>query len=376
MDNDCSPSEVDELLLWLTTGDAEPQVADMIMEELDAPLPNNELDEATKLRLEARLNAILGHAPSKVSRIRPVYWRLAAAAVITLLISVGLLYYNSSNPSSSPTITTAENDVQAGSTGAILTLSNQQQIVLDSAGNGVITSQNGSVVSMNSGQLLYTPVDAQAGEVVYNTITTPKGKQFSLVLPDGTKVWLNAASRITYPTSFQKTYRQVDVSGEVYFEVAQNSQQPFKVQSSDGLIEVLGTAFNVNTFKDDGIMRTTLVNGAVKVSTATKESIVLKPGQQAAINRSNIRLVEQVNIDKVVAWKNGYFNFNGLSLPEAMQQLARWYDIEVVYEKGIPNIQFYGEISRDVSLKGLLQGLEGAGVHFRIENGKKLIVYP
>jgi ferric-dicitrate binding protein FerR (iron transport regulator) len=218
-------------------------------------------------------------------------------------------------------------------------------------------------------------------------MSTPNGRQFTVVLPDGTKVWLNAASSLRYPTMFTGTERKVEVNGEAYFEVAKNASMPFRaVVNNSTVIEVLGTAFNISSYSDDKEIKATLVEGAVRVITDNNteskiNSVVLKPGQQAKItaaenSRGALTVINNVDIGKVIAWKNGLFNFNGVKLEDAMQQLARWYDIEIIYEKNIPDIQFFGEVSRDVSLAGLLKGLEGAGVNFRIEEGKKLVVYP
>jgi hypothetical protein len=274
-------------------------------------------------------------------------------------------------------------DIAPGKNGAVLTLADGTQVVLDSLHNGVIANQKGGQVLLKEGKLAYEPDGS--GEVAYNTMTTPKGRQFQVTLPDGTKVWLNAASAVTYPTVFTGKERVVKVTGEVYFEVTKNVKMPFRVNvNNKAEIEVLGTHFNVNGYADESKISTTLLEGSVRVTvnSAIRPVVTLKPGQQAQITNgisqaegTGIKVIENADSEKILAWKNGLFNFNGASLQEVMRQLKRWYDIDVVYEKGIPNITFWGEITRGVSLNDLLIGLEKTGVHFRME-GRKLVVMP
>lgn len=304
---------------------------------------------------------------------RPVIrniWRWVAAAAVLLLLATGTYFWIQPG-----TQVTAQEQpaIMPGKKGAILTLSNGAQVVLDSLGNGLISTQNGSNVMMQNGQLLYDVTGNTNGQMVYNTITTPNGREFHVKLPDGTLVWLNAASSITYPTVFSGKTRTVNITGEAYFEVEKNVQAPFHVNvNNKALIEVLGTHFNVNAYTNENSINTTLLEGAVRI-----QSVALKPGQQAQ-QRSNadLKIINNANLESVMAWKNGLFNFQGKSLEEVMRQLERWYDLEVIYEKGVPDIRFGGEMSRDMDLKGLLRSLEASKVHFRLEAGRKLIVLP
>jgi ferric-dicitrate binding protein FerR (iron transport regulator) len=227
---------------------------------------------------------------------------------------------------------------------------------------------------MSNGQLIYKAKNSSG--VAYNTMTTPKGRQFSLVLPDGTKAWLNAASSLRYPTAFVGRERKVEVTGEVYFEVAKNKQMPFKVKVNENMeVEVLGTHFNINSYSNEASINTTLLEGSVQISNQSQKQI-LKPGQQARVNNDQkINIVSDVNLKKVMAWKNGVFDFDDASLQEVMHQLERWYDIEVVYERGVPDIEFVGTLSRDLSLEDVLKGLKLSEVNFRIE-GRKLVIMP
>ncbi|GEP97601.1 FecR family protein [Chitinophaga cymbidii] len=258
-------------------------------------------------------------------------------------------------------------DIAPGSNKATLTLADGSVITLDSTGNQVIRQGN-TAIRQHGGQLQYD-VRGTNATISYNTLTTPNGGQFQLLLPDGTKVWLNAASSIRYPTVFAGQERRVEMTGEVYFEVAGNAQQPFRVSAAGKAeIEVLGTHFNVNSYENEAILRTTLIEGRVKVNGKQ-----IKPGQQAQI-AAGIRIVDHVDPDKVMAWKNGLFNFEGATLPEVMRQLERWYDIKVIYEGTVPDIEFMGELSRNISLNELLDILKRMQVGFRLEEGRRLIV--
>ncbi|HRN57581.1 MAG TPA: FecR domain-containing protein [Agriterribacter sp.] len=311
-------------------------------------------------------------------------WQRAAAAVLFFILAgvVSWWVFNNNNEKQHIDFVQQTIDVPPGKNGAILKLADGREVVLDSLADGVIASQRGTIVELKNGRLVYDADEKIAGEMLFNTMTTPKGRQFQLLLPDGTKVWLNAASSITYPAFFAGDSRRVKVSGEVYFEVAKMKDMPFYVDIHDKAeVKVLGTHFNISSYEEEGSIKTTLLEGSIQTSVwgagKAPEYVVLKPGQQAEItNDSKIELNEPVNTDQVMAWKNELFNFENASLEEVMRQLSRWYDIEVLYEQGIPQMVFGGEMSRNVSLAGLLSGLERAGVHFRIEEGNRLIVLP
>ena len=231
-------------------------------------------------------------------------------------------------------------------------------------------------------ELLSTSELSGGDEVLMNTMQVPRGGQYQLTLPDGTKVWLNAASSISYPTAFTGRERKVTIMGEAYFEVAKKPGMPFHVKIGDRAeVLVLGTSFNVNAYENEADIRATLLDGSIKIERKEK-GLVLTPGQQAQLSAGppataaggTIRVVDHADIDKVMAWKNGYFNFDDTHFNEAMRQLERWYDIEVVYENGIPDIPLGGETSRNLKLSDLLKGLKGAGVNFRLEHGRRLVV--
>jgi transmembrane sensor len=320
--------------------------------------------------------------PAKIHRIDKarIWLRWSAAAALLLLVAGGLYIYRSSRQ-----VTLA--DVQAvkpakdrppGGNKAVLTLSGGQRIILDSAASGVVASQgNTTVQKLTGGRLAYQATGGKAGEVeevLYNTLSTPRGGQYQLTLPDGSKVWLNAASSITYPTAFTGPERKITITGEAYFEVVHDPARPFVVARGETEIRVLGTAFNVNAYTDEPDMRVTLSSGKVQVKTGT-HAVTLLPGQQAVVTPDNLRVNKDADMNEVLAWKNGMFLFNGTDLATIMRQVSRWYNVEVVFEAPITE-KFYVEISRNTNASNLLKMLAiTKGAHFRIE-GAKVIVTP
>jgi transmembrane sensor len=265
-----------------------------------------------------------------------------------------------------------------GGNKAVLTLADGKQITLDEAGNGKLAEQSGiTVTKTKNGQLVYTasPSAVTAKGPAMNMIATPKGGQYQVNLPDGTKVWLNAASSLRYPTAFTAGVRQVSLTGEAYFEVAKvRPEMPFKVLTTTQTVEVLGTHFNVNSYTDEPAIKTTLLEGAVKVispSAAVKE-LILKPGQQSVLRGDRLNVAD-VNEEEVIAWKNGMFRFRDADLQTVMRSVARWYDVQVNYEGTLPVRQFSGEIHRNINLSEVLDILSFFKVHFRVD-GKTIIV--
>ena len=307
-----------------------------------------------------------------------IKWLAAASVIVTFSI---VSYFNINNKVGKQVETVhqsakkeMQNNIVPGQTGAILTLASGQRILLDSTVNGSLTKQgNVSVIKKNS-ELVYSN-EGTTSNVEYNTMTTPKGRQFNLVLADGSKVWLNAASSITFPTAFIGKERKVTITGEAYFEVAHNAAMPFIVEKGNTSILVLGTHFNINTYDDEASVNVTLLEGSVNV-TSGNSSKMIKPGQQAQIYRDEkINLLSDVNVDNVVAWKNGLIKFEGADIGTVMRQMARWYDVEIVYDKKLDDL-FFAEMSRTTNLSDVLKALElTRNVHFKIE-GRKVIVVP
>ncbi len=327
----------------------------------------------------ARIEKSLFSEPSKIRKMRKIW---SAAAAILLLISGGI-YFLQSHEHPKRELADFENkvpvnDAKPGGNKATLTLANGSVVILETAKSGAISQQGGSqVIKLDDGRLLYKAEVGNAAETVeYNTVSTPRGGQYQLVLSDGSKVWLNAESSITFPTAFVGKQRKVEIKGEAYFEIAHNPKMPFEVKVKNLNVQVLGTHFNVNAYDDETAVKTTLIEGLVKVSEGAF-SKMLKPGQQAvAFSRGNKDIVvENVDVDEAVAWKNGFFHFNNSGLEEIMRQLSRWYDVEVVYNGVIPKRQFVGEMQRDLKLSQVLGLLAKNKVNFQID-GRKIIVQP
>ncbi|MEP6595099.1 MAG: FecR domain-containing protein [Ginsengibacter sp.] len=347
--------------------------------------------------VDAMINRILNKAPAKVVRMKNGYgWmRIAAAAVIILMISTGVIYLtlrqsqdNKSIGVEKPTISKnpiIPNDVTPPNTAnAVLTLSNGQKIALDSAGKGVLAMQgNVKLVKLADGRIVYSPESgAGSQEITYNTLTNPRGsKVIDITLADGSKVWLNAGSSVTYPVAFVGKERKVSIIGEAYFEVAHNAAMPFKVNKGDMEVQVLGTHFNVNAYDDEAHINVTLLEGSVNVSKGNASGL-LKSGQQAQISSDpltgsgQVKVVKGVDIEEVMAWKNGHFQFKESDIQTILRQVARWYDVDVVvYEGAIPERTFSGEVSRNANLSQLLRILEASKINFSIE-GRKITVRP
>jgi len=256
----------------------------------------------------------------------------------------------------------------------MLTLSDGSNILLDDSEDGILATQGNTSVTKSNEKLKYKP-GGRSDEIMYNTITTPRGGQYTVQLPDGSTVWLNASSSITFPTEFFGKERRVEITGEVYFEVAKNTENPFIASVQDAEIQVLGTHFNVKAYSDEHNIETSLLEGAVNFSKAEK-SALLKPGQQSSLSADGkIRVLNDVNMNEVVAWKNGYFDFEGSDFENVAKQLSRWYDVDVVYEKNIDDL-FYAKIPRNTKLSDVLKALELTGkIKFGIKNNR-IIVNP
>jgi transmembrane sensor len=314
----------------------------------------------------------------RIIRIRSWY---SAAAAIILILSSGL-YFNSLKKKT-PIIVKTEtprfkNDVSPGDNRAILTLDDGSQINLDDAQNGVLASENNTDIrKTGSGQLEYSTDDELIQTVKYNTLSTPMGGQYQLVLPDGSKVWLNSGSSIRFPTAFIGKERVIEIKGEAFFDIKENKKMPFIVRTNNDMdIRVLGTQFNVMAYDDEKSINTTLLEGSVQI---LKESgtAYLEPGQAAILNKGSGKIkVASADIEDAVAWKNGYFIFSNENIESIMRKVSRWYNVEVEYQGDLNNKDFVGTISRDKNISELLKMLELTGaIHFRIE-GRRVTVMP
>jgi transmembrane sensor len=326
---------------------------------------------------------------ARIFRLRNRRW-MAAAAVLLLLAAAAFWWITDQKYTGPAPVVQHTTPITPGRAGAILTLANGSQVLLDTIRNGAIALQGGAMAKVVDGSLIY---EASGDEVVYNTTSTPKGRQYQLTLPDGSVVWLNAFSSVRYPTVFVGKERRVTVTGEVYFEVAKDKNRPFFVDIDGGeTVKVLGTHFNINAYRDEQQITTTLIEGVVNITTTPRAEgdaaiapVTLRPGEQAVVSSAfsgdnrvtgEVHVLNDVDTLQVMAWKNGLFNFEGVYLKTAMKQIARWYDVDVIYRGTVPDIKFFGSISRSISLAGLIKGLNSTGVHISIGNGRQLIVTP
>jgi transmembrane sensor len=327
-----------------------------------------------------------------------VKWAAAAAvlAAISWLVWPSLKI-SKTQPAALAT-TPVVQDKEPASQGAILTLSNGSIINLDSIANGSIATQGGMKLIKKDGQLIYAAnpdehapdAAAKNAALAYNMIQAPRGRQFQLVLPDGSNVWLNAASSIRYPIAFEPSERQVTITGEVYFEIAKEVNRPFKVRfhtarAGSGEVEVLGTHFNINAYPDEPVVSTTLLEGKVKLSpidttsTSPMPGYALNPGTQGILNKPSGKSpqihLQPANMEETMAWKNGRFVFNETPIVNIMRQVARWYDVEIIYPKAIPEKKFTADLSRQTRLSEFMKVMEVSvkGFHFII-NEKTLTV--
>jgi transmembrane sensor len=308
-----------------------------------------------------------------------LWYKFSAVAAILLIISSGLFYYykNPADLSGLKEQTAKINVINPGSKKAILTLQDGSTIVLDDSKNGVVASQGKTIISKNKdGQIVYNsaaaPPATEATEI-YNSISTPRGGETQILLPDGTKVWLNAESSIKFPAVFCGKLRKVELSGEAYLEVAENKEVPFKVLVKGTEVEVLGTHFNINAYGDKPEVNTTLLQGSVRLSNSINEAL-LRPGQSGISHQNGKLTVKEVNVEDAVAWKNGYFVYRNEDIYSIMAKAARWYDVDVEYQGAMKGKEFYGRGQRYEHINELLRNLELTGeVHFKVE-GRSVVV--
>lgn len=317
----------------------------------------------------------------KEKPMRRLWAPVAIAASISLCLTAGILFFKSHQDLDRKAIKGETAQIVPGGNKAVLTLADGSKISLNEAGNGKLASQSGILITKTKdGQLVYS-ITAHAGgsgakssAQSLNTISTPRGGQYQVNLPDGTRVWLNAASSLTYPAAFSAKSRQVELNGEAYFEVSHDTNRPFKVTSARQVVEVLGTNFNISAYADDQLEKTTLLVGKVKVQEGNATAI-LRPGEQSVFENKSFK-VSPVNTEDAIAWKNNAFVFNNEALGSILKKIARWYDVEVICPPEMENMIFSGSVSRDKSITQALRIMElTQTVHFKIE-GRRITVMP
>lgn len=358
-------------------------------EDISIPAEIAGLREKLKSRMKARLDKMI--TDEKVEAIiesaniviepRRWYKRIAIAASIILAVGIsGYFIMSGKQPSQNPISKVQTTDLlPPDKTRATITLTNGKVIYLDSASNGTINIQNNVALIKNAAnEIVYSGDETSANsQLAYHTLYNPKASQpVALTLTDGTKVWLNSESSLRYPIAFNGNERKVEITGEAYFEVAKDPSKKFIVDAAGkGEVEVLGTHFNINSYNDENEVKVTLLEGSVKTSIANLQTEILKPGQQAIIANNQLSKNNKVNVEQVMAWKNGLFHFEGTDLQTVMRQIQRWYNVNVLYEKKISQT-FYGNITRQSEASKVFRMLElTEGVHFEIK-GNTVIVKP
>jgi transmembrane sensor len=379
LSNSITESEKDQLLLMIQSNSYLPELERIVDQELMSDEfdqeQRNELRELIFERIKSRIPGSLGTKPARIAAI--TWRRIAAAAAILIFFFVGYILVTNQKkekPLAQHHEQTIKNDVQPGKYKAKLTLANGQTIVIsDSASRELATQGNATIV--NSGnQLIYQTKKKFATEVLYNTLSTGRGETYSMVLSDGSKVWLNSISSVRFPVTFTGNERKVEVTGEVYFQIKRNPKKPFKVIANGVEVQDIGTEFNVNDYDDEPVIKTTLVSGKAKVTKGNKNHL-LDPGQEVQIKQDELIFISNADIEQATAWKNGLFRFRGTDVGTVMRQVARWYNVDVAYQDKIPDGHFTGIVSRGVPLVEVLKMLELSGIHSKL-NGTKLTVTP
>lgn len=352
-----SEAEKAALLQWYNTYNEEELTAYLLAEQ-------DETEEALEARMLRRLTATnqIG-ATRSIHFLRRRSVQVAASLILVCTIGGGWLY--------TKTKSSSEKQVIAQVKVPTLILDDGQALPLDTSNTGILSQQGNTQVMQSLAMLSYQQQGSDApGIIHYNTLRTPRGGQFKLVLPDGTIVWLNAASSIRFPTAFSGKERNVSVTGEAYFEVAAVADQPFTVKAGNTDIRVLGTRFNVNAYEDENKATTTLIQGAVLVNGQQ-----LSPGEQAIVTANTTDIKQDADVAAAVAWKNGLFSFKDADIAMVMRELVRWYDVEIVYPDGIPEGTFTGDLSRALTIDQLATLMETTRIHMNFKKeGRNLVV--
>lgn len=391
-----SSIEDDILKEWIGRSEVNQKIFEDLIspEELLGMMRSVEECKTEKKRIWQRvLNDISARPDSTERNVKVVWFRkwqmYVAAASVVIISSVFIYMWQFRKPAKTPlpTSTVAKvNDASPGKYKAKLTLDDGTVIVLDSAKNGRLVQQGGLIVLNKDGKLVYEKV-GETDKVLYNTLTTTKGETYATELSDGTKVWLNSQSSLRYPVAFNGDVRKVEITGEAYFEVAPSlaisaneakAKRPFIVGVNGMEVQVLGTHFNINSYADEPAMKTTLLEGKVRVrSNSSNAQTILAPGEQAELNTQTgvLGKAKDVDVDAEVAWRYGMFQFNNADLKTVMRQLERWYDVQVVYQDNVGDFEFLGKIPRNMNLSQVLTILQKVNVHFKLD-GKKIIVTP
>jgi transmembrane sensor len=361
----------------------EKRFVDEYYELFDKTGPKPKLTDKDLLEFEQEMQAnILAKTRSNRNSFLSIFiaWpQIAAAAILVVAVTAGTLFFLNNKKAGKDSPKLSSTVIPPGTNKAVLTLANGNKIILSGTATGTIANQNGVAVNIAANGLIIYDLSKIGnnlpGEVSYNTISTPRGGKYEVLLADGTKIFLNAASSIKYPVSFNGlSKRAVELTGEGYFEVAKDKARPFEVTALGQRVEVLGTHFNINAYPDEQFTATTLLEGTVKITSGPNTSMLV-PGQQSRTTQALNRIVvsNSIDLDLVMAWKNDEFHFNATDLHSIMRQFSRWYDVDVEYIGEVPNYQLSGTFSRGLNADEALKILTYTGLKFNIE-GRKIIV--
>ncbi len=376
-DNKATELEIREMFGLLQQEEGDKELESFMMELRQEP---DSYTSHLPVDWENIWNTIHQSAIHPVTPVRKLKWLRIAAAILILISASAYFFFNRNTKNKeivkAEPVQDLQNDILPGGNRAVLTLANGSQIILDSAAIGKLAKQgNTEVIKLDNGQLAYKGTGEQTNEVLYNAVSTPRGGQYKLTLPDGSKAWLNAVSSIRFPASFTGNERKVEITGEAYLEVAKDARIPFKVSVNGMEVSVLGTHFNINAYNDEPTIKTTLLEGSIKVSKGDNNTII-KPGQQTQLTTSGaIKVINDTDVAEAIAWKEGRFEFRDADLKTIMRQIMRWYDVDVEYQGNIPDRYFTADVSRNKTLSGVLKILKMSDVNFKLE-GKKLMVTP
>ena len=380
LDKKASPKQEQELFEWINAQPDDAPIRHALQQAWIQFTPQDKIDvQQADSMLQQILQGESVPAPTTIKRRFELLKWSAAAAVLAVISTAAYYYITAQNRARQTEIVTSissehraqKQDIPPGTTSAKLTLGDGSEVLLDTLTGQSIATQGSTQIIKTGGQVLYKN-NNESVATIYNTLSTDRGHQYPLTLSDGTKVFLNASSSIHFPVSFNGPQRSVEITGEAYFEVAKNGK-PFIVHAGGTQVEVMGTHFNVNAYADEAALNTTLLEGSVKVSQGMS-SLMLVPGQQAQV-RSNgsVSLNKNADTEAAVSWVQGYFHFSDAGLEDVLRQLARWYDVDVVYEKHYPDETFGGDIQKSLTLSQVLKLLDKSQVNFRIL-GKQLIL--